>query len=73
MCPRDVPDDRVAEQFRRVAPSAQRIPALHDDSLALDIGGHVIVLIVRMYFILDKGRHDRDLRKESVQFGNVET
>ena len=68
---RDLRDRLIPEKLSRVAPAAERVPALHHDALFLNERHHVLFLIVGMDLVLHKGRHDGDLREEGGQFLHV--
>ena len=54
-------DHLISQQLRRMATAPQGIPALDHDPKVLDIGDHIILLIVGVDFILNQSRSNRHL------------
>ena len=57
----DTGDHFISQQLRRMTTASQGIPALDYDPKVLDIGDHIVLLIVGVDFILNQSRGNRHL------------
>ena len=68
---RDGGDHRIAQQLRRMASAAEGVPALDHDAQTLDIGRHVLLLVVGVDLILHQGGGDIYLGQKLLQFLDI--
>ena len=67
----DFRDHFVPEQFRRVPPSSEGIPALHNDPLFLDKRDYVVFLVIGVNFILHQCGRNRYLGQKLRQLLHI--
>ena len=67
----DAGDHLVPQQFRCMSPASQGIPALNHDAKVLNIGDHIIFLIVGMDLILHQRRGNGYLGQKFFQLLDI--
>ena len=64
-------DYSIAQQVCRMAPAPKGIPSLHYNAQVLDIGDHIVLLIVRVNFILHQRRDNGHLGQKFLQLLDI--
>ena len=67
----DTGDHFVPQQLRRMPPASQGIPTLDHDTQVLDIGNHIVLLIVGVNFILHQRRDNGHLGQKFLQLLDI--
>ena len=67
----DFRDHFLPEQFRRVPPPSEGIPALHNDPLFLDKRDYVVFLVIGVNFILQQCGRNRYLGQKLRQLLHI--
>ena len=67
----DIGDHLVPQQFRRMPPASQGIPALDHDAQILNIGDYLILLIVGVDLILHQRRGNGHLGQKFLKFLHI--